>query len=78
MADNTLSFPSELMAQIESAAIAAHQTPEEWAADAMQRQLKNAHFKSILARNDRDMLRSRIKESDVPDMVHQARAERCR
>ncbi len=78
MADNTLSFPSDLMAKIESAAHATDQTPEEWAAEAVQRQLKNEQWRDVLDRNERHVRALGLKESDVPHLVDEARAERRR
>ena len=37
---SALHIPSSLMAQVEEAARAVNQTPDEWAAEAMQRQLQ--------------------------------------
>lgn len=75
---NILSVTPELMAQIEAAASAANQTPDEWAAEVMQRKLQESRVKAMFARNERYARKASIKESDVPDLVHQARLERGR
>ena len=75
-AQNTLSVSPELMAQIEAAAQAANQTPDEWAAEVMARKLQESRVRAMFARNEGYARRSGYQESDVPDLVHQTRRER--
>jgi hypothetical protein len=75
---NTLSVPPELMVQIEAAAQAANKTPDEWAAEAMQKQLEDNYWQNMLKRNERYAQAMNITEADVPNLVHQNRLERKR
>ena len=75
---NTLSVPPELMAQIEAAAQAVNQTPNEWAVEAMRRQLEDDRWQSMLKRNEHYAQAINITEADVPNLVHQDRLQRRR
>lgn len=73
---NTISIPADLMVQVESAARAVNQTPEEWATEAMKRQLEEDRWRKILERNERQARAVGIKESDLPRVIAESRRER--
>ncbi|HEX7360540.1 MAG TPA: hypothetical protein VF283_08610 [Bryobacteraceae bacterium] len=73
---NTISVPADLMAQVENAARAVDQTPEEWAAEAMKRQLEEDRWHKMLERNERQARAVGIKESDLPRVIAESRRKR--
>jgi hypothetical protein len=73
---NTISIPADLLAQVESAARAANQTPEEWANEAMKRQLEESKWRKMLQRNEHQAQKLGIKESDLPRLIAESRRER--
>ena len=75
---NTLSISSELMEQIEFAAKAADKTTDQWAAEAIQRQLEDDRWQKMFRRNERYARGLNINEADVPKLVRQSRLERSR
>lgn len=64
------------MAQVENAARAVDQTPEEWAAEAMKRQLEEDRWHKMLERNERQARAVGIKESDLPRVIAESRRKR--
>jgi DNA-binding transcriptional MocR family regulator len=75
---NTLSVPPELMAEIKTAAQATDQTPDEWVAEVIKRQLEDSRWLSMLKQNESYAQAMDITEADVSNLVHQDRLERGR
>jgi hypothetical protein len=71
-----VSIPADLMEQIGAAARAADKTPEEWVEEALHRQLDDNRWQKMFARHDHISGEQGIRESDIPEMVEQARRER--
>ena len=71
-----LPIPADLMKQIAAAARAADKTPEEWAAEALHRQLDDDRWRKMFAKHDRISRQLDIRETDIPAVVEQARRER--
>jgi hypothetical protein len=54
----------------------ANQPPEEWAAEAMKRQLEENKWRKMLLHNERQARDLGIKESDVSRLIAESRRER--
>jgi hypothetical protein len=74
-AQNTISIPGELLAQMQAAAAAEGKTTEEWLTEAVQARLEDLQWRNLFAYGSERARASGYGEEDLSSVIKQWRHE---